>query len=360
MAIGALCRFAAGAPVAVFTAVGHDALERVENLSLDATIDLVASPRHAVLLLVAGKIRNDDRPALRILHDQLPGLRATLWWGADPFDGLAAPVALALSDDPVPMLHDLNRRLYAGTLQSEPDLLSDEPPTPWRGVGDHGQGGKGMMGGKPYGRPMAMTGDDRRDGLSLDEYTVQVGPFMPTLPPGLVLELVLQGDVIQKARVIRPPLPSTPEARGGTAARLRSAARLLTMLQLGAYAERCRRAAEALEHGAEPDLASLRQSVRRTGARAAIPLGLGRCRLDGVESDVRSRFDEWLGAGKHALHVDPADSTASIEPPWPELLNGLEWNEAMLVVNSLTTAQLRLVEPAAKDPEAHPSAEHEH
>src|SRR3546814_16968041 len=92
-----------------------------------------------------------------------------------------------------------------GERRSEDDLLPDEPPVAWRGKGDHGQGGEGMMGGKPYGRPMAMTAEDLRDGLALDAYTACFGPFLPMLPPGLQLELTLQGDVVQSARVRRPP-----------------------------------------------------------------------------------------------------------------------------------------------------------
>src|SRR3546814_18792006 len=62
-----------------------------------------------------------------------------------------------------------------------------------------------MMGGKPYGRPMAMTDEDLRDGLALDAYTACFGPFLSVLPPGLLLELTLQGDVIQSAKVLRAP-----------------------------------------------------------------------------------------------------------------------------------------------------------
>src|SRR3546814_14512508 len=63
-----------------------------------------------------------------------------------------------------------------------------------------------MMGGKPYGRPMAMTEDDRRDGLALDAYSATFGPFLPVFPPGLQLSLTLQGDVVQSAEVLRPPV----------------------------------------------------------------------------------------------------------------------------------------------------------
>src|SRR3546814_9744942 len=123
---------------------------------------------------------------------------------------------------------------------SEDDLLPDEPPAPWSGKGEHGQGGEGMMGGKPYGRPMAMTEDDRRDGLALYAYTATFGPFLPVFPPGLQLSLTLQGDVVQSAEVLRPPVH---QAAGD--APLRRIARLLRLLGLPALAQRLLFAARA-------------------------------------------------------------------------------------------------------------------
>ncbi len=205
MAVGWLERFAAGAPVAVFAAVGRDAIERVEDLSLDSRITWVASPRHADLLLVAGKIRKQDGQALRSVHDQIPASRKTLWWGSEPFDEVSSPTVLPLAEEALPRL----RQLRTSRSKGEPDLLPDEPPNAWQGVGPNGQGGKGMMGGVPYGRPMAMTDEDGRDGLQLDQTTVQIGPLLQTWPRGLVLEVVLQGDVLQRARVVRTPYEPT-------------------------------------------------------------------------------------------------------------------------------------------------------
>lgn len=332
-------RFAAGAPVPVFVAIGRGAVERVEDLLLDPRIRWVASPRHASVLLVAGAVRRGDRAALRTVHDQLPSPRATLWWGAEPFDELASASTVPLADDPMPQLLALRPGSGRPPRAAEPDLLPDVPPNDWRGVGRSGQGGKGMMGGVPYGRPMAMTAADARDGLQLDESTVQIGPYLQVWPPGLVLELVLQGDVVQRASVVRPPLPPTRGTHDDAPARLRSAARLLDLLQLDGLAERCRRLAAAGQAN-EVDLAALASAIRRTGAFAAIATGLGACHVAGAESDVRSRLRSWLGAGG-------ASDTSSIEvpPTLDELLAGLEWNEAMLVVNSFAPAQLRALAP---------------
>ncbi len=68
--------------------------------------------------------------------------------------------------DRVPEIVRLHRALLLGR-SSSPPILPDVEPSPWRGVGPYGQGGKGMTGGVPYGRPLAGRGPDR-DGLELD------------------------------------------------------------------------------------------------------------------------------------------------------------------------------------------------
>lgn len=337
MAIGWLERLAAGAPVAVFAAVGRDAIERVEDLSLDSRITWVASPRHADVLLVAGRIRSQDRQALRAVHDQIPGPRKTLWWGSEPFDELASPNVVPLADEALPLVLQLRDSHSHG----ESDLLPDEPPNPWQGVGPNGQGGKGMMGGVPYGRPMAMTDDDGRDGLQLDQITVQIGPYLQTWPSGLVLQLVLQGDAVQRAQAIRTAYGPSKGTVEDISSRLRSTARLLTLLQLDGLAERCRRAAAAHDRREAVDIAALRIAVRRSGAFAAIQVGLGACRLKGAETDVRSRLRAWLDDGAEQAK----DAATCPGPSLSGLLTGLEWNEAMLVINSFTPHQLRGMTP---------------
>lgn len=328
-----LDRLAAAAPVAVFAAAGRDAIERVEDLSLDARIAWVASPRHANILLVAGEVRSQDAQALRTVHDQMPAPRKTLWWGSVPFHELASPMVLPLADEALSPILNLHTKVS----NSEPDWLPDVPPNPWQGLGPNGQGGEGMMGGVPYGRPMAMTDDDGRDGLQLDQTTVQIGPFLQIWPAGLVLELALQGDVVQRARVVHSPYGPTQGLREGVPSRLRSAARLLRLLELDSLAERCRRTAGAHDRCQPVDIAALRTAVRRSGAFAALPAGLGACRLDGAPGDIRSRLLAWLGND-----ADPSkDAMTELKPKLSGLLTGLEWNEAWLVINSFTPQQLQ-------------------
>jgi hypothetical protein len=70
-----------------------------------------------------------------------------------------------------------------------------------------------MTGGVPYGRPLAGRADDR-DGLKLDQILVRVGPFLPPFPPGLELDVRIQGDVIQEVTLPSPPPPQPPGAIG--------------------------------------------------------------------------------------------------------------------------------------------------
>ena len=173
------------------------------------------------------------------------------------------------------------------------------------------------MGGTPYGRPMAMTGEDVRDGLMLDRYTATIGPFAPMLPPGLALEVTLQGDVIVATEVQAPPFEQLPEASAPEAC----AARLLRLLGQDGDADR-------LLRGRKP------HGVLHF---AAIPAGLG-CVAEG--DDVRVRLRAWL-AGQPGTYQAPR---------LPDLLMGAEWHEAMLILASFPPDALRracLAEEAA-------------
>ncbi len=73
----------------------------------------------------------------------------------------------------------------------------DEPG--WEHAGDRGDH-TDMERDMPGGVPMADRGADR-DGLALDQLHVPIGPLLPDWPAGLVVRTVLQGDVIQEARI---------------------------------------------------------------------------------------------------------------------------------------------------------------
>ncbi len=296
MGMSPLARLALRAPVPVFAAIGPGRQADVERLLARRGLRRALTPRDAAVLLLAGDLPPDAMEPLGRVHDQVPRPRRILRWTDRTETGDAVADRLATA-----------WRGLCGGEDGDDDLQPDAPSNAWRGVGPHGQGGTGMMGGTPYGRPMAMTGLDIRDGLQLDRYTARLGPFAPMLPPGLVLELTLQGDVICDAGVVCPPFAQPADAD----APVLCSARMLALLGLEDAARRVIR-------GGRPGALWL---------RGAVPRGLGRIEGGG---DARERLAGYLAGTPAALAV----------PPLPELLSGLEWAEAMLVLASLPPSSI--------------------
>ena len=205
----ALRRVALRAPARVFVVEGQDAPLALRYLALCEDVELVATPRSATILLVAGTIPHVlEEPTARV-HDGMPHPRATVRWPHGAEDVSVESMARALSR--------VQTELVSGARPTEPDQLPNKDPAPWRGVGPFGQGGAGMTGGVPYGRPMTGRAPDR-DGLELDQLPVRVGPWFTPLPAGLVVDVRLQGDVVQEltvpgnafAKPAPAPAPRTP------------------------------------------------------------------------------------------------------------------------------------------------------
>jgi hypothetical protein len=193
-----LRQLAARGPVPVF-ATGGPAAGRVRRrLRISPAVRVCDSPRHAVVLVVVEPVPGPLLGVVSGVHDQLAHPRATVAWPAEVSvdEGVAAIVAVF-------------RELISGQKPSEAALLPDVDPVPWHGVGPYGQGGKGMTGGTPYGRPMTGRAPDR-DGLELDQLPVTIGPYLPPLPVGLLVRVKLQGDVIQEATVGANPYSEDP------------------------------------------------------------------------------------------------------------------------------------------------------
>ena len=210
----ALRSAARSAPARVFVVEGENAPMALPYLALRDDIQLVATPRSATILLVSGTIPDVlEEPAARV-HDGMPHPRATVRWPEGAEDASADSISVELSR--------VQAELLGGARATEPDQLPNEDPAPWRGMGPFRQGGAGMTGGIPYGRPMALRAPDR-DGLELDQLPVRVGPWFMPLPAGLVLDVRLQGDVIQEltvpgnpfARPAPAPSPRTPVLLAG-------------------------------------------------------------------------------------------------------------------------------------------------
>lgn len=227
----ALTWLALGAPARVFVLEGADPPGPVDELRLRDDVRLVDTPRSATVLLVSGWLPESLHEAAMRAHDAMAHPRAVVWWAREPAPGSQSPFPNAVTVRPVadyrtsavaPALEALPavlRRVHAelvrGARASDLALLPDVEPAPWRGQGPFGQGGSGMTGGVPYGRPMAGRAPDR-DGLELDQLPVRVGPFFAPFPAGLTLDVKLQGDVVQDVSIPGNPF-AVPAAVAGAA-----------------------------------------------------------------------------------------------------------------------------------------------
>lgn len=365
-----LRRLAGASPVGVFVALGRGGDSVLADLRVSRKIDVVASPRHAQVLVVAGEVPETVHDALRAVHDQVPGPRATVVVGADS-DAVGSADAVGLAGRAVAVdrrnlmaeLQTLQQRLLAGAVD-DPPLGPADNPVAWQGVGPHGQGGEGMMGGVPWGRPMAMPPVEGRDGLALDRLSLTLGPFLAGLPPLLSLEVGLQGDVIETAAVhvahgpaaraddptMRVDLPA-----GRAHGLLAAMTELLVLAGLPAVARRSARLATAATVTAT-DVASLARLVDRPWGLRAATDGVGRVELPGrLGGDVTARWRRWLeriaALVEGAAGRDDAEARLDdgIVAALGEQLVGMEVGNAILTVASLRP-ELMAVAPAEAAP----------
>ena len=340
-----IARLAASEPVPVFAVAGSGMRAAVQDLRLDPGIRIVDTPRAAAVLLVAGPTATLDTQALARIHDALPHPRATVAWrAADPFVRPGGGSSVVVDgDDPGPALRAILRALLMGHRPSEPSILPDEDAADWRGVGPYGQGGSGMTGGTPYGRPMADLGPDR-DGLRLDILPVTLGPFFPRLPVGLVLDVQLAGDVVTGVQVTtsRPvgsvggrespfiralsgPVSIAELELARAREHLRWLSDALVAQGLPAHGRRALRLAHDVRAGDGGRVRAFAGRVRRSGVfRWSLPrtwrldpatlagLGLGPiARAAGLAEDVRAE-----DAGYRALGFTPHLTDAGGPPGW--------------------------------------------
>ncbi len=302
MAVSLAARLAARAKVPVFCLFGHGGRPACRELRLDSHIRLVNSPRHASILLLAGTMPPGLKTAVRHVHDQLPEPRGVMLWNSDSdasiFDG-STIVERHGDSPPTDAIVVLYQNLLLRRRPSTPLFGPARNPVSWQGKGDHGQGGKGMMMGKPYGRSMGMTGEDIRDGLQLGSTMVSLGPFLPWMPSGLRLMVTLQGDVIQQLKCKAPDLPGpevdqvflralteTVPLAALEIARARhhlaAVADLLFLLELNDYGCHALRVAEEVAAGRPQPVQQLDRSLKRTGFYLLAGSDRGRLPKDAV------------------------------------------------------------------------------
>ena len=338
--IDRLRALAAGTTAPVFVAAGPGADPVLAHLRADPGIEVVTSPRHATVLVTAGALPADWAGSLRLVHDQVPAPRATVVAGSLPA-AVELPVLDHVDpDDPVQLV-EVVRRQHAAVVAGEGDRSTLGPldsPVAWQGVGPHGQGGEGMMGGTPYGRPMPMPPTPGRDGLALDRLSLRLGPFLVGLPPGLVIDVGLQGDVLEtvEVSVVAPPTPPAGSSAVGTnpvggSPWLPALAELLAMVGLPALARRTAR----LAVGGPPttaDVAALRERLDSPWALRPATDGVGHLALDRLGGDVTARWRRWLQLTIEGGDRGPTPVPADVVS---EQLVGMEVGQAMLTLASL-------------------------
>ncbi|MFI7679051.1 hypothetical protein [Actinophytocola sp. NPDC049390] len=201
--------------------------------------------------------------------------------------------------------------------------------------GDHGGSGHMGHGGHdhhmsgmelPGGLPMADRAEDR-DGLTLDQLHVPLGPALPLWPAGLIVHTRLQGDVIQRASVeLLAAHHDSFWSHHPAARRLDSCYRLLALAGWEDAATTAQRLRDDALSGDVPDVRRWASRVRRSRTLRWLLSGVG---VTTAGDDALDRLHRWL------------DSTT--EPPstrWtvdvlPALLEGAELGTARLIVASL-------------------------
>lgn len=335
MAVSLLRRIAMCAPPSVFVVAGDETSAEFAAIGRAPGIDIVRTPRHATALVVVGPVPERGYEAVHRLHDQVPQPRTAVLCGGAADDLLPGVVRVEREADPVVCVVDAVRGVVSGERESSRPILPDRPPSPWQGRGEHGQGGEGMMGGVPFGRPMAMTGEDRRDGVKLDRVPLRVGPFFPGWPPGLVLDLELQGDVVQSATVVSPPFPRQLDEAFLAATRgpvpianleRRRAdyhyARIAAVLELAGLISPARRIRRHVGGASLSDADDVCRTVRSWRVRASVRAGLAvrrDCALSGVDAraaggcdDVRSGMEPYRELGFTPANASAGDVRARL------------------------------------------------
>ncbi|MDD7942697.1 hypothetical protein PHK61_30215 [Actinomycetospora lutea] len=197
----------------------------------------------------------------------------------------------------------------------------------------HQEGGMEL----PGGLAMADLGEDR-DGLVLDQLHVALGPVLPEWPSGLVVDVVLQGDVIQEARSRFLDLDlddrDAPECLPDAARALDSAARVLALVGWDGPAARARGLRDALLFDRVDGSRVLEEvdDLRRRVRRSRLLRWMLRSAEAGRSEVLETLHDKLLSARCAVAGAGGAAPVAVDLPALDSRLVGAEFAAARLIV----------------------------
>jgi len=322
-------------------------------------------------LLCCGEPGPELSPLVEAMFAQLPPPRAR---GRVDHPGEVAAVldqilAALRADDPVPVPpRDRPARSVHAAQPAADHGDMDHAVDPAADHGDMGGGDQDDMGDMdmsgPGGIPLAG-GDQDRDGLEMDVLPVRLGPVLPAWPAGLVLSVVLAGDLITDCHAdtvdarAENPLPPQLSQREDAALAVDRIGPLLLLAGAGRAERRLRRVRDALLDGIEIPWCtallrrltdrlsrsrSLRWSLRGLGRIDQVALQETDCPL-GWSGDVLDRLHRRLAglSGLLAELSSPAVPGYRLEGPSMtragldlvcDAVRGLDLGAARLVIAS--------------------------
>lgn len=240
-------------------------------------------------------------------------------------------------------------------MRSGHDMAGDQDT-----AGDHDM--HMMHGGEVAGLPMADRAPDR-DGLTLDQLHVTLGPVLSDWPVGMVVRLTLQGDVVQSAQAemvgeaaaVGEAVAAASSWDGAPAAApLDSLARLLSVCGCSTATRTARRLRDELLAGVV-DAAELRTFARRLRRSRTLRWatdGIGR--LDDTYGDLAGdathRWRRWVDAIEGTrpaadTNRGSGDRLRVVLEELPGLLEGQELAAVRVVVASFDPDLDTLVAP---------------
>lgn len=190
------------------------------GLDLEAAgLKAVATPRHATVLLLVGKLPEELRQAAVVVYAQMPRPRVVIALGAAELGPLPPDVVASADQEgletAVRAARDLLRgqawKVDAGPFEAEILLprrrkrkKKERPEAAKEAAEPGGHGGMGHQGmDMGFMSMVRLTRhlDRSADGLPMERVQAPFGPFFPGLPSGLDLTLWLDGDTVARVEV---------------------------------------------------------------------------------------------------------------------------------------------------------------